>query len=97
MGGNIADSLFQIPRNSEHGECHFPDVQMGTIVILRTRSLTKRAPRSGATHVQNSSLNPFPIHRYDSSVFNSGVWENLTPANLPTKPALRLKSGAAKT
>ena len=60
----VANGMFQIPRNSERGERHFPDVQTGTTAILRTKSLTKRAPWS-ATHVQNSSLDPFQIHRYE--------------------------------
>jgi len=44
--GSAADPSLQIRQNSEHGERHRPGVQMGTTVILTTKILTRRAPRS---------------------------------------------------
>ena len=51
----VANLSFQIPRNSERGGHHLLDVQMGVTVILMTKILTRRVPRS-VTLVQNCSL-----------------------------------------
>jgi hypothetical protein len=51
----VADVSFQIPRNSEHGERHLLDVQMGMTAILTTKILTQRAPQS-ATRIRSGSL-----------------------------------------
>ena len=53
--GLVADPSFQIRRNSEHGEYHLPDVQMGMTVILTTKILIHRVPRN-VTLVQSCSL-----------------------------------------
>jgi len=55
--GWVVDPSFQTPRNSEHEEHHLLDVRMGTIVILMTKILTQRAPRS-TTLVQGCLLIP---------------------------------------
>ena len=55
MCGRVADQPFQIRRNSEHGEHHFPGVQMGMIAISTTKFLTQRVPR-GAILAQSCSL-----------------------------------------
>ena len=43
MCGWAADPSFQIRRNSEYGEHHLPEVQMGMIAILMTKSLIRSA------------------------------------------------------
>ena len=94
--GWVADPLSQIPRNSEHEEHHLLDVQMGMKVISMMKIQTQRAPRR-ATLVQSC---PLILSRFTTAdlVFPpSSVRENTIAADLPTEPALLLKSGAAKT
>ena len=51
----VADSSLQVPQNSEHGEHHLLDAQMGVAAISTMRILTQRAPRS-VILVQSCSL-----------------------------------------
>jgi len=53
--GLFTNPSLQIRRNSEHGEHHVLDVQMGMTVIPMSKILTRRAPWS-ATLVQNCSF-----------------------------------------
>ena len=55
--GWVTDPSFQTPRNPEHEERHLLDARMGTTVILMTKILTWKAPRT-TTLVQSCLLIP---------------------------------------
>ena len=66
----IADPLFPIRQNPEHGEHHLLNVQMDMTTILMTKILTQRAPQS-ATLVQSClSICSFLTHHYEPSLLS---------------------------